>query len=406
MLADMHCHYPMHLAAQAPKRDPPGPAAVIAEELGRGSDRPGWADELRAEALKLAANFLNFGDDRWRVSLDELQAGDVRAVFSVLYEPFAEFDLDEPYGAGPENTYFDDLLGRLGGVEEELGRLDPDGSRHAVVRTAAELNQATNAGKVAFMHCVEGGFHLGASVDEVHANVGSLADRGVVYVTLAHLFWRRVATNAPAIPFLSDGTYNAVFEQPPEGLTDLGRAAVEAMYERGMLIDLSHMSELALAETFELLDELDRKGEGHKPTEHPVVATHAGYRFGEQEYMLSPQTIAKIAERGGVIGLILARHQLNENAGVENPDDPAETPVVLRRHIDEIRRCVPDHTNAHVAIGSDLDGFIKPTVAGIETAGDLASLAAPLEAAYGEDAAMILAGNAITVAETALGGGA
>jgi len=406
MLADMHCHYPMHLAAQSPKRRPPGPAAITAEELGKASDRPGWVDELRAEGLKLAANFFNFGDDRWRVTLEGLEAGDVRAVFSVLYEPFAEFDLDEPYGAKPENTYFHDLLSRLDGVEEELRRLDPDGSRHSVVKTAAGLNQATKAGKIAFMHCVEGGFHLGASVDEVRANVDTLADRGVVYVTLAHLFWRQVATNAPAIPFLSDGTYNAVFEQPPEGLTDLGRAAVEAMYERRMLIDLSHMSERALAETFELLDELDRRGEGHKPAEHPVVATHAGYRFGEQEYMLSPQTIAKIAERGGVIGLILARHQLNDEAGVEDPDDAAETPLVLRRHIDAIRGCVPDRTNAHVAIGSDLDGFIKPTVAGIETAGDLAGLVAPLEAAYGEDTAMILAGNAIAIAETALGGGA
>ena len=31
-----------------------------------------------------------------------------------------------------------------------------------------------------------------------------LAAHGVAYITVAHLFWRGVATNAPAIPFLPD----------------------------------------------------------------------------------------------------------------------------------------------------------------------------------------------------------
>jgi microsomal dipeptidase-like Zn-dependent dipeptidase len=401
MIADMHCHYPMHLAAEAPRRPPPAAPNLTPEEMAKDSDRPGWVEELRAEGLKLAANFLNYGDG-WRVSLEELERGDVRAVFSVLYEAFAEFDLDEPYGAKPEDGYFGDLIARLDGVEEELAAIDPERRRHEIVTAAADLDRVTAAGKVAFMHCVEGGFHLGGEVEEVRANIATLAGRGVVYITLAHLFWRQVATNAPAIPFLGDGLYKRIFGQPALGLSELGRAAVEAMYERGMLIDLSHMSELALAETFDLLDDLDRR-DGAAPEDHPVLATHAGYRFGEQEYMLSPETIRAIARRGGVVGLICARHQLNEEAGVQDEDDPAETPLVVKRHIDEIRGCLPDPTNAHVAIGSDLDGFIKPTVAGIERAGDLATLVTPLREAYGDDAEMILSGNALRVARKALG---
>ena len=403
MIADMHCHFPMQLVARAPKR-----------QLGRReevrtldamtkvvSHRPHWVDSLRALVLKVLAGRFNYRDDLWRVDLAGLLAGDVRAVFSVLYEPFAEFDLDEPYGAKPEDRYFTDLLRRLTEVEEELERIDRDEELHEIVTTAADLDRVTAAGKVAFMHCVEGGFHLGGEPEEVKANVATLADRGVVYITLAHLFWRQIATNAPAIPFLKDGLYKRIFGQPSDGLSELGRAAVEAMYERGMLIDLSHMSERALDETFALLDELDRDS-GAAPTDHPVVASHAGYRFGEQEYMLAPRTIERIARRGGVIGLILARHQLNEKAEVADEDDPAETPRTLVRHINAIRACVPDHTNAHVAIGSDLDGFIKPTVAGIETVSDLATLVAPLRDAYGDDAEMILSGNAMRVARKAL----
>jgi membrane dipeptidase len=402
VLADMHCHYPMHLAAAAPKPPLPGTPNLTADAMAKVSGRPRWVDKLRAGGLKLAANCLNYEDDRWRVSLDELERGDVRAVFSVLYEPFAELDLDERYGAKPESTYFGDLLRRLNEVEAELAEIDPDRERHEVVTTAAALDRVVAAKKVAFMHCVEGGFHLGGSVEEVRENVQALKAKGVVYVTLAHLFWRDVATNAPAIPFLSDRLYKLVFPQPKQGLSELGRAAVEAMYEERMLIDVSHMNQHALDATFELLDELDERNRA-RPTEHPVLATHAGYRFGKQEYMLSPATIRRIARRGGVIGLILARHQINDAAGVVETEDPAETPKALIRHIDAIRAHVPTHTNAHVALGSDLDGFIKPTVAGIETAGDLAMLEAPLREAYGDDAERILAGNALDVVRTALG---
>jgi microsomal dipeptidase-like Zn-dependent dipeptidase len=401
VLADMHCHYPMHLVAEAPKRAGEWTTAVAAEALRERSDRPGLINSLRAEAIKELDGLINFRPDRWRVDLDGLVKGDVRGVYSVLYEPFAEFDLDEPYGAPPERGYFGDLIGRLEGVEEELGRLDPKGLRHQVVRSAAELDATLAAGKVAFMHCVEGGFHLGATPEEITAHVATLKARGVVYVTLAHLFWRDVATNAPAIPMLPDDVYRFVFPQPEEGLTALGEAAVRAMYEQRILIDLSHMSERSLIETFDLLDRLDRES-GADPTDHPVIAGHTGFRFGDQEYMLSPETIRRIAARGGVIGLIMARHQLNDGDVNPDEDDPRQTPKVVIRHIDAIREALGAATNDHVAIGSDLDGFIKPTMAGIETVADLASFEAPLRAAYG-DADAILSGNALRVARWALG---
>jgi microsomal dipeptidase-like Zn-dependent dipeptidase len=401
VLADMHCHYPMHLVAEAPKRDGEWTTAVAAEALRDRARRSDLLEKLRAGVIEELDGLINFRPGEWRVSLDKLEQGDVRGVFSVLYEPFAEFDLDEPYGAPPERGYFDDLIGRLDGVEEELARIDPPGARHQIVRSAADLDAALGAGKVAFMHCVEGGFHLGAGAAEVEANVATLKRRGVVYVTVAHLFWREVATDAPAIPMIPDGLYRLVFPQPQEGLTALGEAAVRAMYEQRILIDLSHMSELAIADTFTLLDRLDAES-GADPTDHPVIAGHTGYRFGEQEYMLSPETIRRIAARGGVIGLIMAQHQLNDGDVNPDPDDPANTPGAVIRHIDAIRETLGAATNDHVAIGSDLDGFIKPTMAGIETAAELRTLEAPLREAYG-DADAILSDNALRVARWALG---
>ena len=50
--------------------------------------------------------------------------------------------------------------------------------------------------------------------------MAELAARGVAYVTLAHLFFRQVATNAPAIPFIPDRIYRLLFPQSRDvGLT-------------------------------------------------------------------------------------------------------------------------------------------------------------------------------------------
>ena len=81
----------------------------------------------------------------------------------------------------------------------------------------AALDAAIAAGQTAIVHCIEGGFALGATPAEIDVNVAELARRGVAYVTLAHLFWRGVATNAPALPFMPDWLYKLVFTQPKWG---------------------------------------------------------------------------------------------------------------------------------------------------------------------------------------------
>jgi microsomal dipeptidase-like Zn-dependent dipeptidase len=310
-------------------------------------------------------------------------------------------DLDEPYGALPEPGYFPRLVEQLDAVEAELGRLDPGGMRHAVVKSKADLDAAVAANRVAFLHCVEGGFHLGSTPDDVTRHVGELAARGVVYITLAHLFWRRIATNAPAIPFLADPLYNTVFPQPREGLTELGVAAVRAMYEHRILVDLSHMRDDALAETLDLLDALDRE-HGADPTAFPVIASHAGFRFGDQAYNLTPETIRRIAARNGVVGLILAQHQLNDGVRKKDTKTLDESMQVIRQHIDSIRDATGKPGHDHVAIGSDFDGFIKPTMGGIEAAKDLGLLQEPLTNQYSAEAEKILNGNALRVLRAVL----
>jgi microsomal dipeptidase-like Zn-dependent dipeptidase len=202
---------------------------------------------------------------------------------------------------------------------------------------------------------------------------------------VAHLFFRGVAANANALPVLDDAEYDALFPQPAgTALTALGEAAVRAMVAHGVLIDLSHMRADAIAETLDLLDGLDPE------RRVPVLATHAGYRFGAQHYLLDAATIARVQERDGVVGLILAQHQLRDGLA-----EPATEDIIFR-HVDKIAQLTGGYD--HVALGSDLDGFIKPTLAGLESAADLARLEAWLRDRYApEDADRLLNGNALRV---------
>jgi microsomal dipeptidase-like Zn-dependent dipeptidase len=161
------------------------------------------------------------------------------------------------------------------------------------------------------------------------------------------------------------------------------------MVANGVLIDISHMRPNAVTETFTLLNELDPRGDV------PVISSHAGYRFGKQQYMHDEQTVREIKRRDGVIGLIMAQHQLNDGLRKEVTRSLPESLEVIQKHIDEIVKIT--QTYDHVALGTDFDGFIKPTMGGLESASDLASLERELTRQYHGDADAIASGNVLRV---------
>jgi microsomal dipeptidase-like Zn-dependent dipeptidase len=298
-------------------------------------------------------------------------------VCSVLYWPSSE--LIPGSGAHPKPGSFEHLVKQLDDVEAHL-------EGQVIVRTLDDLHRTDG---IRFVHCVEGGFHLGPDSDAMDANVALLAERGVFYITLAHLFFRGVAANAPALPPLSDGEYHAIFHQDAGiGLTDLGEAALRAMVDHHVVVDVSHMRQDALDETFQLLDE-------HDPERRlPVIASHVGVRSegpDDQEYNIAVPTMERIRDRDGVIGLILAEHQVGKS------DDAAQSREIVKRHIEAIHQALGTHR--HTAIGTDLDGFIKPILAGLQHAADLKQLEEWIRADFPDAADGILHANGDRVIE-------
>ena len=364
-----------------------------------GNKQPSTQDQMRAwcrrralaRLVDLVSRLANYQGPRDTPSVTEalMREGNVGVTLSVLYWPTSEIDLEQPYGAPPQPGYFDDIVAQLDTVEQWVA-----GRSNAVViaHTQDELDRLLGVDEPLpiLIHAIEGGYQLGRDADEVRRNVATLASRGVAYVTVAHLFWRKVATNAPALPFLPDWLYHVAFPQPKEaGLTDLGRATVEAMVRERILVDITHMSERAIDDTFSLLDRLD------PGRTVPVIGSHVACRLGKLEYCLTDATIKRIAERRGVLGCIFGKHYVADGL----PDEPRsfdDSVAALARHIDHIREVTGSYEQ--IAIGSDLDGYIKPALPGLEHMGRMSALQDALERRYGaDDVQRICSGNALRV---------
>lgn len=385
MFADLHAHYPMRVLTDV---DPETTSRLI-----RSRGKPTLRDRVRTAILRFANRVGNFPswDGTYRIDPAKLRAGKVGLALAVHLRPFEEMDLTKPYAAPPDEDYFASLLEDLKTVEEEVAGHDPNTIR--LVHDRAELDAAIATGATALVHAVEGGCLLGDSDAEIEANCAELARRGVGYVTVAHLFFRQVATNANALPFLPDPLYAIVFPQRGrDRLTPRGETLVRSLVENRILPDLSHMDPPGIAETLAVMDRIDPE------RTMPVISTHAGYRFGKQRYMHDRQTLEAIRDRNGVVGLIMAQHQLNDGLlpKRQHTETLEESLPIVFSHIDAIAEVTGSHD--HIGIGSDLDGFIKPSIGGIEDVSDLSKLEGPLRERYGDEIAeKIMGQNALRV---------
>jgi len=223
MIVDLHAHYPMHLSA--------------ASTLARMTDhhRSGWGDRIRALVLALANRVANYPRRVSRRHMLNLKAGDVGVILSVLYQPFDEIDLNQPYGAPPwgttSRTWSPDR-----GVERDIAtRFSTDAM---VVKNAALLQAAATEHKVALIHAVEGGF------------TWATRPSACVPTCAASRTWRRVCdARAPVLARRGDQCSGAAV---PAGLAlraavpaaipgpvGPGEGAVDALVEQHILIDVT-----------------------------------------------------------------------------------------------------------------------------------------------------------------------
>jgi microsomal dipeptidase-like Zn-dependent dipeptidase len=383
-VVDLHAHFPMQFD---PENHNYRRSLRSRRQRRRRVPRPEkLGDRFSFWLLELADRFFNRADPLadHAVTLDTLHRGEVGVALSTAYLPFEELDVEEPHDGPPRDHYFKPLCDLLDRVEAEVGA----SANARMAHDYGELEQALAAGQTAMIHSVEGGFHLGGSEQAIRKHVHKLTQLGVAYVTVAHLFWRHVATNCAALPFMPDSWYHGLFHQPAQGLDHRGRTLIREMARCGILIDLTHMSEASMRDTFAMLDEVD------SGNEIPVIASHVGCSFGKYEYNLKQEWVERIAARHGVCGIIYCDHFVRDGRGCHTKTIERSFALVDEQ-VEKLRAWGGDDV---LAIGTDHDGFIKPTLAGLASAADHPKLMTHLTERFGTElTAKIAHENALRV---------
>ncbi len=176
-------------------------------------------------------------------------------------------------------------------------------------------------------------------------------------------------------------------------LTDLGRELLEVMASFGMVLDLSHMAPEAAVEA------LDRY-------EGTLFASHANplrFRPDRVDRNLSDTVIRRIAERGGVIGIMPYNLFLVCDWSMGDRKDAANMDTVIAA-IDHV--CQVTGSARYVGIGSDFDGGFGAAAApvGFDTMTDLLSIGTALakQGFAPDDVTAILNGNMLRVLRAGL----
>ena len=332
-------------------------------------------------------------DARGHVDIPRMREGGLDAVFFSIWVPSKV--------TGPEAVKR--ALRQIDAVREQVRRHPND---LQLATTAAEVRDATWQGKIATLMGMEGG-HM---IDDDLGLLRLYAALGVRYLTLSH--------------FLNNNWADASTDKPKHnGLTDFGKEVVRELNRRGVMVDISHVSDKTFYDALAV-------------TRAPVIASHSSCRaISDHPRNLSDDQIRALAKNGGVIQINYeliflsqqardAKRARGERLGVTNQellrrcgeneacqilegqrlDSEEMTAGTLPRvswekiveHIDHAVKLVGTD---HVGLGSDFDGASMPI--GLEDCSKLPRLTdALLKKGYSEqDVEKILGGNLLRVME-------
>ncbi len=276
--------------------------------------------DLHADTTKLLARGYDFykqhrpANSLWNyaghVDLPRMRQGNLRGQFFGMWT----FPKPESGCAADIHRQIDALMRTIAAGNELL-----------LCRTADEVCAARAADKFAALLGIEGGHGLeSGSAAQVLARLQAFAERGVRYLGLAH--FSRNALCDPALGWGSDAS---------RGLSALGCQVVDACAELGMIVDLAH---------------INRRGFFDVVQRHPgpLVVTHTGVIGVNRHWRnIDDEQVRAVANSGGIIGVIFAPRFL----GYKGLDG------VVAHLLHLLSVAGPDA----VALGSDWDGFIKPS---------------------------------------------
>ena len=241
-----------------------------------------------------------------------------------------------------------EALERIDAVHEMAARYPDD---VVVAGSVREIRRAVAQGKLVSLMGIEGG-HI---IEESLPALRSFHRLGVRYMTLTHSFHTGWAD--------SSGT-----RETPEpvhgGLTEFGEEVVTEMNRIGMLIDISHVSDMTFFDTLEV-------------TRAPVIASHSSVRsLADHTRNMSDEMLRALATNGVVVMINFYPAYIDETARDETRAYFAEHGARLREMTasadgDSARRraLMADHYSKYPVPQTSMDVLLDHFDRAIEVAG-------------------------------------
>ncbi|MFU8814357.1 MAG: dipeptidase [Pseudomonadales bacterium] len=372
------------------------------QDLGAATDVQARAEQLAQRLLivdthidvpyRLHLKFQDVGEATPDGDFDypRAVAGGLDALFMSIYIPAR---VDE---AGDARAFAHGMIDDV----EALTRAHPD--KFTIATCAADIDRAKADGLIAMPLGMENGGPLEGSFEVLD----EFRDRGVRYITLTHSRSNHI----------SDSSYDT--DEGWGGLSPFGRELIPVMNQRGVMVDVSHISDAAFWQVIEL-------------SQTPVIASHSSLRHftpGWQRNM-ADDMVEALGRNGGVIQISFGSIFLTAEAGRWSEartqaleqlraqpdvteDDPrlasfnddyrAQHPYPfadLDDVLDHIDRAVMVAGIDHVGLGSDYDGVGDSLPVGLKDVSTYPNLVAGLLRRGYDEAAIekILGGNIMRV---------
>ncbi|MEM1345591.1 MAG: dipeptidase [Pseudomonadota bacterium] len=274
-----------------------------------------------------------------------------------MYTPSRVAEIDRPYdrrdprnfGSVERATALDFTLAMFARLRRLARALPLD---LAICSDVADVRRAMASGQIAVWphiegaECIDTDFH---ALEVLHA--AGLRSLGPV--------WSRPNVFGHGAPMVRRPEI-----EPGEGLTEAGRALVQACEALGIVVDCAHLTEQGFWDVAEV-------------SERPLIVSHSNaHALSPNARNLSDRQLAAVAERQGLVGLNFHVCFLREDCALDR-----DTPLTqMIRHLDHLIEHVGEDG---VALGSDFDGCELPREIG-DVTGLPRLVAAMRQAGYGE----------------------
>ena len=247
-------------------------------------------------------------------NLPNIIEGDLDVAWLVVYTAQGELN-EDGYEAAYENA-----IDKFDAIDRLVNKYAPDQIELAL--TSDDVRRIHSKGKKVAMIGVENAYPMGIDT----SNVRKFWERGARYVSLSHNGHSQFSDS-------NTGEFDGTAMH--NGLSDLGKQAVELLNYYGLMIDISHPSKKAIKQMIEL-------------SKAPLIASHSSARaLRDHPRNLDDEQLELIKENGGVIQTTALGSFLTERK------DP---PPNMSDFMDHIDYMVEKIGIDHVGISSDFDG--------------------------------------------------